>query len=319
MTNTLIHTITDDSAAGGGATAAAGGIVLGANQYGKAEVRVVKVTRDTDRHEIEDLNVTSQLRGDFAGAHLDGDNSHVVATDTQKNTIFAFAREGVGSPESFLLRLADHFTGAFDWVSGGRWEAESYAWQRIEAHGAPHDHSFVRSGQEVRTAVVVADGAERHVIAGLKELTVLKTTQSGFEGFPRDRYTTLQETSDRILATDVAARWRYTGVDVDFNAAYESVRALLLEAFTEKYSAALQATLFDMGSRVLERHPEIAEIRFSMPNKHHFLVDLGPFGLDNPNEVFFAADRPYGLIEATVTREGLDPVPAAWNGIAGFC
>jgi len=294
-------------------------IVLGPNQYGKAEVRVVKVTRDTARHEIEDLNVTSQLRGDFAAAHLAGDNTHVVPTDTQKNTIFAFARDGVGSPEAFLLRLADHFTGSFDWVHGGRWEAESFAWQRIPVDGAEHDHAFVRRGQEVRTAVVVADGPERHVIAGIKELTVLKTTQSGFGGYPKDRYTTLPETTDRILATDVAARWRYDGAEVDYNTVYTSVRALLLEAFAEKYSAALQTTLFDMGKRVLEVHPEIAEIRFSMPNKHHFVVDLSPFGLDNPNEVFFAADRPYGLIEATVGREGVASPAAAWEGIAGFC
>jgi len=294
-------------------------IVLGPNQYGKAEVRVVKVTRDTARHEIEDLNVTSQLRGDFAAAHLAGDNAHVVPTDTQKNTIFAFARDGVGSPEAFLLRLADHFTSSFDWVTGGRWEADSFAWNRILVDGAEHDHAFVRSGQEVRTAVVVADGADRHVIAGLKELTVLKTTQSGFAGYPKDRYTTLPETTDRILATDVAARWLYDGGDVDYNAVYASVRMLLLEAFAEKYSAALQTTLFDMGKRVLEVHPEIAEIRFSMPNKHHFVVDLAPFGLDNPNEVFFAADRPYGLIEATVAREGVASPAAAWEGIAGFC
>ena len=299
-------------------------IVLGPNQYGKAEVRVVKVTRDTARHEIEDLNVTSQLRGDFAAAHLAGDNAHVVPTDTQKNTIFAFARDGIGSPEAFLLRLADHFTSSFDWVTGGHWEAEAYSWHRIFTDGAEHDHAFVRSGQEVRTAVVIADGPDRHIIAGLKELTVLKTTQSGFEGYPKDRYTTLPETSDRILATDVAARWRYDGgasggIDLDYNATYDSVRMLLLEAFAEKYSAALQTTLFDMGKRVLEVHPEIAEIRFSMPNKHHFVVDLAPFGLDNPNEVFFAADRPYGLIEASVERDGVPSPAAAWHGIAGFC
>ncbi len=297
-----------------------GGIVLGPNQYGKAEVRVVKVTRDTDRHEIEDLNVTSQLRGDFAGAHLAGDNSHVVATDTQKNTIFAFARDGVGSPEAFLLRLAEHFTGSFDWVTGGRWLAESYAWERILAHGQEHDHAFVRSGQEVRTAAVVADGDERHVIAGLKDLVVLKTTQSGFVGYPKDRYTTLQETTDRILATSVATRWRYRpGSELDYNATYASVKAILLETFTERYSAALQTTLFEMGQAVLERHPEIAEIRFSMPNKHHFVVDLSPFGLDNPNEVFYASDRSYGLIEATVTREGLEPAPGAWESVGAFC
>ena len=297
-------------------------IVLGPNQYGKAEVRVVKVTRDSARHEIEDLNVTSQLRGDFAAAHLAGDNAHVVPTDTQKNTIFAFARDGVGAPEAFLLRLADHFTGSFDWVTGGRWEAEQFAWQRIPVGGEPHDHAFVRTGQEIRTAVVVADGSTRHVIAGLKELTVLKTTQSGFEGYPKDRYTTLAETSDRILATEVAARWRYDSADtadVDYDATYARVRALLLEAFAAKYSAALQATLFEMGRAVLEAHPEIAEIRFSMPNRHHFVVDLAPFGLDNPNEVFFAADRPYGLIEASVAREGVVSPAAAWEGVAGFC
>jgi urate oxidase len=298
-------------------------IVLGHNQYGKAEVRVVKITRDTDRHEIEDLNVTSQLRGDFAAAHLEGDNSHVVATDTQKNTIYAFAREGIGSPEAFLLRLGKHFTSNFDWVTGGRWAAESYKWDRIQAHGALHDHSFVRSGQEVRTAVLVRDGGTEHLIAGLKDLTVLKSTQSGFSGFPRDKYTTLPETSDRILATDVSARWRFRpGTDLgtlDFNKSYEDVKSLLLEGFSEKYSHALQQTLFDMGAKVLEAHTEIDEIKFSMPNKHHFLVDLSPFGLDNPNEVFFAADRPYGLIEATVQREDAAPAEIAWAGIAGFC
>ncbi|MEZ2391621.1 factor-independent urate hydroxylase [bacterium RCC_150] len=298
-------------------------IVLGDNQYGKAEVRVVKVTRDTDRHQIDDLNVTSQLRGDFQAAHLQGDNGHVVATDTQKNTIYAFARDGIGSPEAFLLRLSAHFTSGFEWVTGGRWEAESYSWDRIQAHGAGHDHSFVRNGQEVRTAVVVRDGDTTHVVSGLKDLTVLKTTQSGFVGYPRDKYTTLPETTDRILATDVSARWRYkTGLDIagtDFNKSYEDIKALLLEGFTENYSHALQQTLFDMGKKVLEAHNEVDEIKFSMPNKHHFLVDLSPFGLDNPNEVFFAADRPYGLIEATVQRDNTTPAPAAWNGIAGFC
>ena len=159
-----------------------GEIVLGPNQYGKAEVRVVKVTRDTPRHELEDLNVTSQLRGDFTAAHLDGDNAHVVPTDTQKNTIFAFARDGIGSPESFLLRLADHFTGSFEWVTGGRWTAEQYAWERIVVDGAEHDHSFVRTGKAIRTALVVADGGRRHIAAGFKDLTVLKPTASGFEG-----------------------------------------------------------------------------------------------------------------------------------------
>ena len=294
-------------------------IILGANQYGKAEVRVVKITRNTDRHEIEDLNVTSQLRGDFEAAHLEGDNAHIVATDTQKNTVYAFARAGIGSPEAFLLRLSSHFVAAFDWVTGGQWQAEQYGWDRIVAGGQPHDHSFVRSGQEIRTAVVVVDGDRTHVIGGLKDLTVLKSTQSGFVGFPDDQYTTLKETTDRVLATDITARWRYTDTTIDFNESYRQIKALLLEAFGERYSTGLQNTLYEMGKRLLEARTDIAEIRFSMPNKHHFVVDLSPFGLDNPNEILFAADRPYGLIEATVTRENASPAGNAWDAIPGFC
>lgn len=294
-------------------------IVLGKNQYGKAEVRVVRVTRDTPRHEIEDLNVTSQLTGDFARAHTDGDNSNVVATDTQKNTVFAFAKDGIGSPEEFLLRLGAHFTSEFDWVTGGRWEAQQYSWERIVADGRGHDHSFVRGGTETRTAVVTIDGDDTAVIAGLEDLVVLKSTESGFVGYPKDRYTTLAETTDRILATSVTARWLYNRTDIDFTAVFADVRRILLEAFSANYSHALQNTLHDMAAAVLDAHPEIDEIRFSTPNKHHFVVDLSPFGLENPNEVFYAADRPYGLIEASFLREGADADNPAWAGIAGFC
>ena len=276
-----------------------GRIVLGPNQYGKAECRLVKVTRDTARHVIEDLNVTSQLRGDFEACHTEGDNSQVVATDTQKNTVYALARDGVGSPEEFLLRLGRHFTGEFPWVSGGRWAAEQYAWERID----DHDHAFSRTGRETRTAVVEIEADQISVDAGLKDCTVLKSTGSEFHGFPRDRYTTLQETTDRILATSVTASWRYIGTDLDFNGLFEGIRDLLLATFADVHSLALQQTIFEMGKAVLERYDEVESISLSCPNKHHFLVDLEPFGLDNPGEVFFAADRPYGLIEATVQRE----------------
>lgn len=295
-----------------------GRIVLGRNQYGKAEVRLVRITRDTDRHSIEDLNVTSQLHGDFAAAYTDGDNSNVVATDTQKNTVYAFAKDGVGSPEAFLLRLGEHFTTSFDWVTGGRWSAEQYNWDRINNH----DHAFSRNKSETRTALLLIDGKQQHIVAGIQGLTVLKSTGSEFHGFPRDRYTTLAETTDRILATDVTARWRYntgTGVDIDFDAAYASVRGILLDTFAQTHSLALQQTMFQMGKKVLEAHPEIQEVRLSLPNKHHFLVDLSPFGLENPNEVFFAADRPYGLIEATIEREGAASESAVWADTPGFC
>ncbi|NHA67108.1 factor-independent urate hydroxylase [Phycicoccus flavus] len=297
-----------------------GDIVLGANQYGKAECRLVRVTRDTPVHEIEDLNVTSQLRGEFTLAHTAGDNSHVVATDTQKNTVYAFAKErGVGSPEEFLLALGTHFVESFEQVTGGRWAAESYAWRRITVDGRPHDHAFVRSGESVRTAVVQLVDGQAHVVSGITGCTLLKSTGSEFHGFPRDRYTTLAETDDRVLATSVTAWWRYTRTDLDFNAVHEAVTALLLSTFASVHSLALQQTLFEIGRAVLTAFPDIAEMRMSCPNKHHLLVDLAPFGLENRNEVFHAADRPYGLIEATVQREGAPQVPEAWATVPGFC
>ena len=246
-------------------------VVLGKNQYGKAENHVVRINRDTDRHEIRDLVVTSQLRGDLEEVHTLGDNAHCVPTDTQKQTVFAFAQQyGIESPEQFLLKLADHFTGEFDWVTGGRWAAQEHAWNRIN----DHDHCFVQHKDEVRTAVVVADGEERTVIAGFKDLTVLKSTQSGFTGYPKDKYTVLPETEDRIMSTDVATRWRYNTTDVDYDAVYENVKKIILTKFTDHYSKALQETLYLMGKAVIEAHPEIDEIKFSCPNKHHFVSDL---------------------------------------------
>ncbi|HYP45639.1 MAG TPA: urate oxidase [Propionibacteriaceae bacterium] len=295
-------------------------VILTANQYGKAENRVVRVVRDTARHEVVDLNVTSQLRGDFEAAHTEGNNAHVVPTDTQKNTIFAFARDGVTSPETFLLRLADHFTGEFDWVSGGRWAAEQYGWSRID----DHDHAFFRGTPETRTAVLVRDGDATTVISGFFGLTVMKTTESGFAGYPKDKYTTLAETDDRILATDIATRWRYNASsldagDLDFNKLYDSIKDTMLTEFANGYSKALQQDLYEMGKAVITAHPEVDEVKFSCPNKHHFVYDLAFCGLDNPGVVFYAADRPYGLIEATVQRAGSQPVDAAWVGVAGFC
>jgi urate oxidase len=294
-------------------------IRLGDNQYGKAEVRVVAVDRGSPTHTLADLNVSTSLRGDFTAAHTAGDNAHVLATDTQKNTVFAFARDGVGEPEAFGLRLARHFAGAYPWITGARVAIESYGWDRIAVGGHPHEHSFTRNGSEVRTAVVTVDAGTEHVLAGISGLVVLKTTGSEFWGFPRDRYTTLAETRDRILATAVTARWRYTGPDLDFGADFEGIRATLLETFAATHSMALQQTLYRMGEAVLERFPAVAEIRMSMPNKHHFLQDLSAFGLDNPDVVYVAADRPYGLIEGSVVRDDVPTAEVAWLGTPGFC
>lgn len=281
------------------------GIVLGPNRYGKAECRVVRIVRDTPRHEIRDLNVSTSLRGDFTAAHVAGDQSQVLPTDTQKNTAFAYAkRYGVTSPEDYALALARRLLEATPAATGARIRVEEYAWDRIPVDGAGHDHAFVRRGGEVRTTEVDLSAEGAHVVSGLTDLVVLKSTGSEFTGFLVDEYTTLPEAEDRILATSLTATWRYSDRGaVAWNRTYDEVRALLLAAFATTYSRALQETLYAMGRAVLEAHPGIEEISFAAPNKHHFLVDLEPFGLDNPGEVFIAADRPYGLIEATVQRE----------------
>jgi urate oxidase len=291
-------------------------VVLGPNQFGKAEVRLVRVDRSTPVHQITDLTVSSSLRGDFTAAHLTGDNGHVLTTDAQKNTTYAFARDGIGEIEEFALRLARHFTGAFPWITGARLEINQHPWERIDVDGAGHDHAFRRAGAEDRTTAVIVDGADTHIVSGLTGLVVLKSTGSEFSGFPRDRYTTLAETTDRILATEVTARWRYAQPDVDFGKLFPAIRSELLETFAATHSLALQQTLFAMGEAVLTAHPEVVEVRLDLPNKHHFLVDLEPFGLDNPNEVFYAADRPYGRIEGTVMRDDVPPAPLAWSRLA---
>ncbi|MFE3000983.1 factor-independent urate hydroxylase [Nocardia sp. NPDC059246] len=299
-------------------------IKLGQNQYGKAENRVVRVYRDTPRHQIRDLNVSSALRGDFTDAHITGDQGDVLPTDTQKNTAFSFAKEkGVHSIEEFGLTLADHFISRAPTATGARVEIEEYAWDRIEVDGQGHDHSFVKSGRGVRTTVVNVDGVgpdrKAHVVSGVKDLTLLKTTGSEFHGFFKDKYTTLQPTNDRIMATSLVARWRYNHTDVDWDKTYDAILKTILRQFAVVHSLALQQTLYSMGRAVLEQFTEVAEIRFSAPNKHHFLVDLSPFNVDNPGEVFIAADRPYGLIEATVERDDANEAGNAWLATPGFC
>ena len=317
MTTTAEPTTTTTSASGVR-------VHLGDNKYGKAENRLVRITRDTARHEIEDLTVTTQLRGAaFVDSYLTGDNSLVIATDTQKNTVFAFAKKhGIGSPERFLTILAEHFTGEFDWVEGGLFQAEQHSWERVVVDGEGHDHAFVRTGKGTRLAAVQVVDGQKHVTAGVKDLVVLKSTGSEFWGFPRTEYTTLKEATDRIMATPVTARWRYlpeaVEAGVDFNALYGAVTAELMATFATQHSLALQQTLFEMGRVVIEAHPEIAEIRFAMPNKHHFDYDLGRFGMENPNEVFIAAEAPYGLIEGTVVRDGVHPAPEAWRDVPSF-
>jgi len=274
---------------------------LGPNRYGKAETHMVRVVRDGDVHEIRDLLVSVALAGEMEAVHLRGDNTHVLPTDTQKNTVYAFAREApVGEIEDFALRLARHFLGGA--ITRSRVEIAEAPWARLGPH------AFVQPGGERRTCAVVCEAQGEWVLSGLDGLVVMKSTGAEFHGFERDRYTTLAETRDRILATAVTARWRHAAPE---RSSFAAARAALLRAFADTHSLSLQQTLYAMGEAVLADCDGVAEVRLSLPNRHHFRVDLAPFGLENPNEVFHADDRPYGLIEGTVVRDGApDPGPA---------
>ena len=294
--------------------------VLAANQYGKAENRVVRIYRDTARHEIRDVNVSTALRGDFTAAHLRGDQSRVLPTDSQKNTCYAYAKEkGLRDVETYALTLGRHFVDDVEPVTGARIEVEEYAWDRVTVDGREHDHTWVRRGSEVRTTVVTVEGADAWVVSGLKDLVLLKSTGSEFTGFLTDEYTTLAETHDRIMSTSLVARWRYTGTDgIDYDTTWADAKRIMLEKFATVHSLALQQTLWEMGGAVLAAHPEIAEIKLSAPNRHHFVYDLSPFGLDNAGEVFHADDRPYGLIQCAVTRPDAPDPGLAWATVPGF-
>ncbi|WP_280354224.1 factor-independent urate hydroxylase [Nocardia otitidiscaviarum] len=303
-------------------TASSGKIVLGPHQYGKAENRVVRIYRETARHEIRDLNVSSCLRGAFDPAHTVGDQGAVLPTDTQKQTVYAYAKEhGDGSIEDYGLALARHFVDDIEPVDSARIEIEEYAWQRVPVGGSGHDHTWTRVGPEVRIAAITVrgSGSERRewVIGGVKDLVILKSTGSEFAGFLTDPYTVLEPAADRILATSLVARWRFATAPDDWDAAYDGIRAVMIETFATLHSKALQQTLFEMGKAALEAYPCLAEIRMSAPNKHHFAYDLERFGVQNAGEVFHADDRPYGLIQASVLREGAPDAGIAWDAYTG--
>jgi urate oxidase len=272
------------------------------NRYGKARVRLVKVRRHRDPHELVDLTIDVQLEGAFDLVYTEGDNRPCIATDTMKNTVYALARhDEIAHVEAFAERLADHFA-IEPAVSRVRVSALEHRWQRVSVAGRPHPHAFMQPGGEQWTAVVACDNQGTHVTAGLTNLVLLKTTDSAFSGFPRDIYTTLPETEDRVLATSVTASWRYRVGMKDF-AVRDRIRQAMIETFAAHESRSVQHTLYAMAQTALEVCADVTEVTLTLPNRHHLLVDLTPFGLDNPNEVFVATDQPYGVIEATVRRD----------------
>lgn len=277
-------------------------IRLGPTNYGKSDVRLVKVFRDADRHELVDVRVDVALYGDFEAAHTRGDNTDLLATDTVRNTIYALARDGLtGSVEDFGKWLIRHFVEAGPKVTGARVAFTEHLWDRLNAGGQPHDHAFTRAAPK-HTAVVEGDGQTFTVRSGIDELLVLKTTQSGWAGYLMEPYTTLPETNDRILATNVTAIWEYNVPEADYPAVWRAVLDQVLTTFGDHYSPSAQNTLYRMGEAVLRRLPQIERIHFSLPNKHHIPYNLERFGLENGNTIFHADAEPYGLIEGWVER-----------------
>ena len=277
--------------------------VLGQNNYGKSEIRLFKVNRGTDRHEIWDLDVRVVLEGDFEDAHTKGYNTGLLATDTVRNTVYALAKDHLtGSIEDFGLALVDHFLDAGPTVRSCRTEITQYRWDRIEVNGHPHEHSFVRNRGERKARVSGDENGDRSVEAGIDDVYILKTTNSGWEDFLRERFTTLPDTSDRILATIVTSRWEYNTAEADFDSLWERVMQTTLETFTDHYSPSVQNTLYRMGGAVLAAFPQVRRIWYSFPNVHHILYDLEQFGIENDNEIFHATQDPYGQIEGWVER-----------------
>jgi urate oxidase len=279
-------------------------IRLGANNYGKQRVRLLKRSKRDGRYDITELTLGIRLEGDFEAAHTTGDNHNILPTDTMKNTVCALARQyPIESPEAFCLRLVEHFLSRNPQVSRVHVEAAETLWARLPAGAQFHPHSFTRSGEEKRTASVRGSRNEKTICAGIDGLVVLNATNSVFENFLRDEYTTLKEDRNRILATIIRADWKYRDQRLEFNKVWPGVRQVLLETFAAHDSQSLQQTLYAMGEAVLKQFHCIRGISLSLPNKHYNLVDLSPLKLDNPGEIFLPTDEPHGLIEATLSND----------------
>jgi urate oxidase len=278
-------------------------VVLAHHSYGKSRVRLTKVTRLAGRHEVRELLVAITLEGDFALSHTVGDNRLVIPTDTMKNVVYALAKQHrLESIEDFAMALADHFLEHHGHVAASIIRITEQPLLRIRIGDLEHPHAFAGAAREVETCGVKRSRGGPIVESGLDELFLLKTTGSAFTGFLRDRYTTLADASDRLLATMLTAEWRYADATVSWNSARETIRRALVQTFAEHESLSVQHTLHAMGSAALAACPAIDRITLSMPNKHRILVDLGPFGLENAGEVFVATDEPHGTITGTLAR-----------------
>jgi urate oxidase len=273
------------------------------NSYGKSAVRLSKVSRNGQTHTIQEYCVEIELEGDFDKSYTAGDNSTIVATDSMKNTVYILAAENEFTcPEQFGKLLAKHFVSQYAQVDAATIRITEAIWQRIEHEGRPHEHAFVGGSNERRKTKVSLDSSQLKVESAIEALSVLKTTNSGFVGFVRDKYTTLPETTDRVFATNIDCTWTYCDSECDFNQTYALVREEILRTFCNHNSLGVQQTLQAMGEAVLVACPHILEIDFTMPNQHRIPFDLSRFNMENRNEIFVTTSEPFGVIKGRIRR-----------------
>jgi urate oxidase len=279
-------------------------IALAENHYGKSRVRLMKVTRHAHGNDLREWSVQVVLKGDFDSAHIEGDNSKILPTDTMKNTVYSIARSSSATTmEEYARELVDFLLRRNSQVSSAAVTMESVLWKRLIVDGNPHPDSFMHGSNEVQTTHVerAQEGAfDTH--SGLDHLVILKTAKSGFAGYIKDSLTTLKETHDRLFGTAVRAQWHYNTQSLDYDAVRSKIRETMLAVFAAHDSKSVQQTLYAMAHAALEAVPQIDEVKLTMPNKHCLLVDLSPFGQNNPNEIFVPTDEPYGSIEARIRR-----------------
>jgi urate oxidase len=277
---------------------------LGENRYGKSRVRLSRITRHGDRHDFNEWTVRVLLEGDFESSFTDADNSKLLPTDTMKNTVYSLARASKAETiEAFAMELGDYLLADNPQVSGACVEVEEKAWERMVVDGAPEATTFKLGGPEVQTVHAVRDqGREWSVRSGVDGLVILKTTKSAFTGYIKDRLTTLKPATDRVFGTCATATWDYSTGTPEYAEVRSRIVAAMFKEFAAHHSMSVQHTLFDMGKAALAAAPEISRIKLTMPNLHHLLADLSPFGQDNPNHIFVPIDEPHGYIEATIER-----------------
>jgi urate oxidase len=277
---------------------------LGENRYGKSRVRLSRITRHGNHHDFNEWTVQVLLHGDFETSFTEADNSKILPTDTMKNTVYSIARESKAATiEEFAKELGDYLLSNNPQVAKVRIEVGEKSWERLTVDGFSEPTTFKLGGPELQTVVASRekDGAWS-VTSGVDGLTILKTTKSAFTGYIKDKLTTLKPATDRIFGTCATVTWDYASTGPD----YASVRARIISALLKEFAAhdsmSVQHTLFDMGKAALHAAPEISRVTLTMPNLHHLLADLSPFGQENPNHIFVPIDEPHGYIEATIER-----------------